>query len=33
MIGVRDLVKDFRTPKRHPGLLGSLRVGADRAVH
>src|SRR5438105_4830310 len=26
MIGVRDLVKDFRTPKRHPGLLGSLRT-------
>jgi ABC-2 type transport system ATP-binding protein len=25
-IGVRDLVKDFRTPKRHPGLLGSLRT-------
>jgi ABC-2 type transport system ATP-binding protein len=25
-IRVRDLVKDFRTPKRHPGLLGSLRT-------
>jgi ABC-2 type transport system ATP-binding protein len=25
-IGVRDLVKDFRSPKRHPGLLGSLRT-------
>ena len=24
MIGVRDLVKDFRTPKRQPGPLGSL---------
>jgi len=24
-IRVRDLAKDFRTPKRHPGLLGSLR--------
>ena len=26
MIGVRDHVKDFRTPKRQPGLLGSLRT-------
>jgi ABC-2 type transport system ATP-binding protein len=25
-ISVRDLVKDFRSPKRHPGLVGSLRT-------
>jgi ABC-2 type transport system ATP-binding protein len=26
MIRVRELVKEFRTPRRHPGLLGSLRT-------